>query len=134
MKQRKRNGADGATDGINHAMRRFWTFTRCGGDFRNAAQVDELTGVVQNRKVTLPPRQRWAFELVSAAAGAHPYPQIVAGLQRQGIQVNEQTLRRLVQRAIEKIEDDIRRRPWGQKTPRESGGSPPPRTRRRGER
>ena len=65
MQQWKRNVDNGASEGLNHAVRRLWTtFRESGGDFGDSREVDELAGVVQNRVVILPPRQRWAFELV----------------------------------------------------------------------
>jgi hypothetical protein len=114
MRGRTRNGHDGATGYLNHAVRRLWTaFRKSGGDFRNGSEVDDFAGVVQNRALTLPPRQRWAFELLSAAPGLHPYPEIIAELRRRGMKLKERTLRRLVERALDKIEDAIREHRWG---------------------
>ena len=135
MQQRRRNGDNGAIESLNHAMVRLrTTFVDLGGDFRNPTHVDTFAGLVQNRTVALPPRQRWAFELVSAAAGAHPYPEIIATLRRQGIEVKERTLRRLVERAISRIEDDFRARPWSRSAGSANEELPPGMHRTRGDR
>ena len=131
MQQRTREELDGALAALNHILRHLWeTFRECGGDFTDPKQVDDFARVVENRKLTLPSRRRWAFDLVLRTPGEYPYAEIVAALRRRGIHVSEQTLRRQAWRAAKDIEAAIRARRWGRAAAQPDGGSaPPPRTR-----
>jgi hypothetical protein len=98
---------------MNHVLCRLWShFVEHGGDFTNGSQVNGFIQWLENRKLTLSPRRRWAFELVLRAPEAHPYPRLVAELKSHGVETSERTLRRLVQRAISDIEAAMHAHRW----------------------